>query len=135
MPHDPEQTVRALFDAFAARDVDAGIAVLHPQVELWAQPTAELAQRQEPHRGHDGWREYLAEVDRVWDAFRVDPVDYRVAGAGVICFGTATGTPAGSDQERRVPVIWVFRLREGRVVFCRVANTAAEAHDMAEEAA
>ena len=60
-----EQTVRALFAAFADRDVEAALALLHPDVELWAQPTAERVRRAEPYHGHDGFRAYLADVDRV----------------------------------------------------------------------
>jgi ketosteroid isomerase-like protein len=126
-----QETVLELFTAFAARDAPAAIAVLHPDVEFYPQPTGELAGRRQPYRGHDGFRRYLEDVDRVWDEFEVDPADFRVAGAGVICFGHATGRPRGSAERRRVPVIWVFRLREGLVVFCRVARTAAEATALA----
>jgi len=122
-----QRTVLELFAAFAARDVEAAEAVLHPDLEFWAQPTAELAQRREPYRGHEGFRRYLADVERVWEEFSVEPTDFRAAGTGVICFGHATGRPRGSDEVRRLPVIWVFRLRAGRVAFCRVARTAAEA--------
>lgn len=128
------QTVLDLFAAFAARDAAAADAVLHPQVELWAQPTAELTDRTEPYRGREGFRRYLADVDRVWDEFAVEPADFRVAGAGVICFGHATGRPRGAAEARRTPVIWVFRLRDGLIVFCRVARTAAEATQLARAA-
>ena len=124
-------TVRRLFDAFAARDPDAALAVLHPDLELWAQPTAERLEREATYRGHDGFREYLADVDRVWEHFRVEPEDFRVAGGGVIAFGAAEGVARGSDTALHLPVIWVFRLRDGLVVFCRVARTAAEATEMA----
>ena len=126
-----QATVLRLFDAFAARDADAALAVLHPDVELWAQPTAERVQRPAPYRGHDGFREYLADVDRAWESFRVEPGDFRVAGGGVIAFGHAEGRARGADAAVRLPVIWVFRLRDGLVAFCRVARTAAEATEMA----
>jgi ketosteroid isomerase-like protein len=127
------QTVFDLFAAFAARDPQAADAVLHPDVELWAQPTGELAGRSEPYRGHEGFRDYLADVERVWASFEVSPDDVRVAGAGVICFGHAEGRPRGTAEVRRTPVIWVFRLRDARIVFCRVARTAAEATSLAAE--
>lgn len=37
-----DATVRAMFAAFAARDVAAVRAPAHPDIVLWAQPTAEL---------------------------------------------------------------------------------------------
>ncbi len=123
--------MRELCAAFAARDAEAAEAVLHPDLEFYAQPTGELARRREPYRGHAGFRRYLDDVERVWEEFSVAPSDFRVAGAGVICFGHATGRPRGAAEVRRVPVIWVFRLRDGLVVFCRVARTAAEATELA----
>lgn len=126
-----ETTVRALFAAFATRDAEASLALVHPDLEFWAEPTAELAEHPEPYRGHAGWREYLADVERVWAAFRVEPTDFRVAGTGVIAFGRAEGRPHGTDERRRVPAIWVFRLRDGLIVFGRVARTAAEAESIA----
>ena len=128
-----EQTVRDLFAAFSARDAEAALALVHPDVEFWAEPTADLAGRAEPYRGRDGFRAYLADVERVWDEFAVDPQDFRVAGTGVIAFGVAEGRPkdAGHDERQRIPVIWVFRLADGLVVFCRVARTAAEAAALA----
>jgi ketosteroid isomerase-like protein len=126
-----QETVLALFAAFAARDAEAAIALLHPRLEFYPQPTGELAGRREPYRGHEGFRRYLTDVDRVWESFDVEPVDFRAAGAGVICFGHATGRPRDAAETRRVPVIWVFRLREDRIVFCRVARTAAEATALA----
>lgn len=130
MPDGPEQTVRALFAAFAARDAAGGVAVLDPDMELWAQPTGEAVGRHEPYHGHDGWRAYLEDVDRAWAEFTVDPQDFRVAGSGVIAFGRAHGVRRDDGQRVDVPVIWVYRLRAGKVAYCRVAKTAAEAERM-----
>jgi ketosteroid isomerase-like protein len=117
-----ERTVRALFDAFAARDLERSTLLLHPEVELWAELTAELTDRREPYRGHAGYGEYLADVDRAWASLDADPRDIRVAGPGVVVFGSATGVPRGSDEPRTLPLSWVFRMRDGLVVYARVAR-------------
>ncbi len=52
---------------FALGLAEAAIALLHPEVELWAQPTAEQTRRAERYRGHDGFRVYLRDVERVWN--------------------------------------------------------------------
>ena len=78
-----QETVLALFAAFADRDADAAEAVLHPDLEFFPQPTGELARRSEPYRGHAGFRRYLADVERLWEEFTVEPSDVRSAGAGV----------------------------------------------------
>jgi ketosteroid isomerase-like protein len=121
----PAETVRALYDAFARRDVGAAIALAHPELEFWPHGTAERARRGESYRGHDGLREYFADVERVWDELRVEPDELRVAGDAVVAFGTAVGRTRG--QEVRQQVIWVWKLREGRVLSGRVVPTAAAA--------
>jgi ketosteroid isomerase-like protein len=122
---DPGETVRDLYDAFARRDVDAAIALTHPGVEFWPHGTAERAARASPYRGHDGLRAYFDDVASVWEELRVEPDELRIAGDGVVAFGTAIGRSGG--QRVHQPVIWVWKLREGRVVSGRVIPTKAEA--------
>lgn len=124
------EVVSAYFDAFGRRDHERVLALSHPEVELWAQPTAEQTGRATPYNGRDGIRDYLADVDRVWERFEVRPDSVRTAGNGVIAFGRGTGRTAGGGREVDVPLIWVFRVRDGLVVFCRVAKTAAQARQM-----
>ena len=125
-----QDVVRAYFAAFARRDADALLSLSHQDIELWAQPTAEAVGRREPYRGHEGLRHYLADVDRAWSSFSIEPSDLRAAGAGVIAFGRGNGRRAETGDILDVPLIWVFRLRDGLVAFCRVARTAAEARRM-----
>lgn len=125
--HDAADLVRALFDAFAARDGDAAIALVAENFEFWPQGTAERLARVEPYRGHAGLREYLADVARVWDELVVEPGHLRVAGGGVVAFGTARGRHAGETTEIEVPVIWVFKVADGEICSVRVVPTAAEA--------
>jgi ketosteroid isomerase-like protein len=127
-----EDVVRALFDAFGRRDLDAALALAHPDVEFWPQGTAQRAQRTAPYRGYDGLRQYFADVAQHWDELRLEPGELRVAGDGVVAFGTAVGRPAGDEEEQRQPVIWLFKLREGRILHGRVVATAAEALAAAE---
>jgi ketosteroid isomerase-like protein len=114
-----------MYDAFARRDVDAAIELAHPELEFWPHGTAERAERREPYHGHEGLRAYFADVARVWDELRVEPDELRVAGDGVVAFGTAVGRTRG--QVVRVQVIWVWKLRDGRVLSGRVVPTAADA--------
>lgn len=117
-----ERTVRSFFDAFAARDAARSALLIHPDLELWAEATAELTGRTEPYRGREGYGEYLADVERVWASLTADPTDIRVAGTGVVVFGSATGVPRGGGEPRTVPLSWVFRLRDGLVAYARVAR-------------
>ena len=51
-------------------------------------------------------------------------------GTGVICFGVAIGRLRGQEEEQRVPVLWVFRLRDDKIIFARAAASAAEAREL-----
>jgi ketosteroid isomerase-like protein len=120
--------VRALFAAFAARDVEAALRLVDPKADFWPQGTAEAAGQTEPYRGHDGLRQYFADVEEHWRELEIHPGELRVAGTGVVSFGTARGVRRdGTVMD--VPVIWTFKLRQGRVIRARVVTTAAEAHE------
>jgi ketosteroid isomerase-like protein len=125
VPGHAETTVRALFDAFARRDVERALALVDPDFEFWPQGTAERAGRTEPYRRADGLRRYFADVEELWDELWVEPRDLRAAGAGVVAFGVAHGRAGATEM--RLPVIWVFKLRDDRVAYARVVATAAEA--------
>ena len=55
------EVVKATFAAFAARDLEAVLALAAPDIEFTA-VTGEQAGRTEPYRGHDGMREYFRDV-------------------------------------------------------------------------
>jgi ketosteroid isomerase-like protein len=124
---DAAGVVGAVFAAFARRDPAALDALIDPECRFWPQGTAEAVGRAEPYAGHAGMAAFFEDVARTWDVLEVEAPDVRVAGTGVVCFGAATGRLRGRPETTRVPVIWVFRLREGRVVYGRAVATAAEA--------
>jgi ketosteroid isomerase-like protein len=124
---DRADIVRELFAAFGRRDVEAALAVCDEATEFWPGGTAELTGRSEPYVGPEGMREYFADVARVWDELTVEPGELRVAGDGVVAFGTAHGRPAGTAETATIPAIWVFKLRGGKIASARVVATAREA--------
>jgi uncharacterized protein len=124
-PAQPQDVVRDVYDAFARRDVDAVLALVDPAFEFWPQGTSELARRGGPYVGPDGLREYFADVEAVWEELRLEPGELRVAGNGVVAFGTVTGRAGG--RPFHTGAIWVWKLRDGRVLSCRAVATAAEA--------
>ena len=127
MTTDPRDIVRGLFAAFADRDVEAAIALCDPAIDWWPEGTGARSGRQMPYRGHEGMRLYFADVAAVWDALAIDPGELRVAGNGVIVFGTVRGRLRGEAGVVEAPVIYVFKLQDGRLRTGRVAATAAEA--------
>lgn len=118
--------VRALFDAFARRDVEGAIALAAPDMRFWPQGTLELTGRHEPYVGHEGLRAYFADAEAGWSELVLHPRDVRVAGDGVIVFGVVNGVKRSGEAFDR-QAIWVFKVRDGRIASCRAVATAAEA--------
>lgn len=116
--------VKAVFAAFAERDVEGVLDLIDPEVEFTAM-TNDFAGRTEPYRGHKGIREYFSDVAQVWEELRLTPHAYREVGDSVL----VTGRVNARSHSRIVDgsTGWVWRVRDGRVVYGRVYSSAAEA--------
>ncbi|MDQ3629915.1 MAG: nuclear transport factor 2 family protein [Actinomycetota bacterium] len=124
---DAPGVVRELFAAFASGDPAGAAPYVHPDCRFWPQGTAEAVGRTEPYVGRDGLAAFFADAARVWETLELRPTDVRSVGTGVVCFGWAIGRLRGQPEEQRVPVVWVFRLRDGMIVFGRAVASAAVA--------
>ena len=116
--------VKAVFAAFAERDVEGVLA--HAGSEIVFSPvTGDYAGRTEPYRGHDGMRQYFRDVALVWDELRIVPGEFRQNGDTVL----VTGRVSARSPARIVAgsTGWIWRLRDGRVVYARVYPSAADA--------
>lgn len=111
-------TVRAIYEAFARRDVEAALAFLSDDCEFYPQGTSALTGRAEPYRGHAGVRAYFADAASVWDDLTLVASDVRAAAGSVVVFGHVTGTARGVPVRRRV--LWTWQVRDGRAISMRV---------------
>ena len=99
---DEIEVVRGLYEAFERRDLDAMLAAFSDDAELHFEGTARLAGRSQPYRGHQGLREYLVDVERLWDELVLHATDYRAVPGSVIVMGYITGRRQGLDVRRSV---------------------------------
>jgi ketosteroid isomerase-like protein len=116
--------VKTVFAAFTERDVEGVLA--HADVDILFSPvTGDYAGRTEPYSGHDGIRQYFRDVATVWDDMRIVPGEFRQSGETVL----VTGRVAASSPARVVAgsTGWIWRLRDGLVVYARVYASAADA--------
>ena len=118
------ELVKATFAAFAARDVEAVVALSAPDIEFVA-VTGEHAGRTEPYRGHDGMRQYFRDVASVWEELRLSPREFRASGDLIL----VTGRVSARSRSRTVTgsTGWLWRVRDGKVVYVRVYGSAADA--------
>jgi ketosteroid isomerase-like protein len=117
---DEADVVRAIYAAFARRDLQGVLDYLSPDCELDFAGTARLAGRSEPYRGHDGAREYFADVERVWQELVLHAEDYRIIPGSVIVIGHVTGRR--QDLDIRRSSVWTWRVKNGRATSVKVAD-------------
>jgi ketosteroid isomerase-like protein len=108
--------VRAMYDAFAARDVGAALPHVAPEFELLPSGTAARIGRTVPYRGPEGLHEYLTDVERVWEDLTLVADDIRAVAGSVVVFGHVRGRPRGSDERVERRVLWTWRLVDGKAV-------------------
>jgi ketosteroid isomerase-like protein len=117
------EVVKATFAAFAARDLDAVLALADPDIEFTA-VTGEHAGRTDPYRGHEGMRQYFRDVAAVWEELRAS--GDRILVTGRVSARSRSRTVTGSTG-------WIWRVRDGKVTYVRVYASAADAIAALEE--
>jgi ketosteroid isomerase-like protein len=103
--------VRAIYEAFARRDVDAALEFVADDCEFELPMTEQMVGRTEPYRGREGVRQYFADADRVWAELTLYADDIRASSGGVVVFGHIEGQYAGGRLRRRV--LWLWQVRNG----------------------
>jgi ketosteroid isomerase-like protein len=116
--------VKAMFAAFAARDLETVLALADPDIEFTA-VTGEHAGRTDPYRGHDGMRAYFRDVSAVWEELRLTPREFRPVGDLVLVTGKVSARSRGRSVMGSTG--WIWRVRDGKVVYGRVYASAADA--------
>ena len=117
--------VRAIYAAFARRDVEGALAHLADVVEFVPAGTASLVGRSAPYTGHDGVREYFADAARVWDDLTLHADDFRVSVGGVVVFGRIEGVVALTGERFAASAIWVWRVRDDKATSMRATSLGA----------
>ena len=119
--------IRQLIEAFERRDVEAVVALAHPDVEFHSVTGEVLGHN--PYRGHDGLRSYFADEAQVWDELRIS-VEQMVPHDGQLIALGRVWARAGArliDDSAG----WIWRLTDGKVVYGRVFQSAARAREAA----
>ena len=124
------EVVKATFAAFAERDIERVLELADPDIEFIA-VTGEHAGRTRPYRGHEGMRQYFRDVASVWEELRLTPREFRASGDRIL----VTGKVSARSRSRTVTgsTGWIWRVRDGKVVYVRVYASAAEATAALEE--
>jgi ketosteroid isomerase-like protein len=94
--------LRAAYEGFGRRDIDAVLAVMDPDIDWDA--TDALAHTGRYH-GHEGVTEYIEGLSAAWKEFELNPEQFTESGGGahVMVLGKVKGrlTANGEDVEAR----------------------------------
>jgi ketosteroid isomerase-like protein len=122
------ELARQAFEAFAERNAEALLALMHEDVEFLPM-TANLTTGGAPYVGHEGITRYLEDVALVWSELRVHPSDFRDLGDSVVALGRIRARGEGMIIDR--PTGWLWRVRDGKIVWGRVYPSQEEALEAA----
>ena len=81
----------------------------------------------EPYRGHQGVREWLADIHQSFDRFDLWLDEARDLGDEVLALGGIHMRARGSGLDMNEPMGWVFEVRDGRVARMRFYASPADA--------
>jgi ketosteroid isomerase-like protein len=108
------ELVREAFVAFNARDADRLCELMAPEGELY--PYAVRETRARGYRGHEGLREYIADVDEHFEDLKVEVDQLSDAAQDVVY---VRGHLRGEDKEGRaveIPIGYLWTIRDGRLL-------------------
>ena len=103
--------VGRLYEAFNARDVESISALCADEMEFVAVTGKEVG-RVEPYRGPEGLRQYLADVEQVWEELRVTPSTVERRDEELLVVGRVY-LRSRELGIRDMPAGWIWRLRGG----------------------
>jgi ketosteroid isomerase-like protein len=114
MSRENVDVVKALFAAFAERDLDAAARVLHPEIEI--RPAIVGGPEGVVYRGLNGNRQFWADIDAAWTEFRIEPEEFRDLGGQVLVLGRALARGPGSGIALDEAAAWIAVVSEGQII-------------------
>jgi ketosteroid isomerase-like protein len=120
-----EALVGRLFHAFNQRDAVSIVSLCAPEMEFFTVTGGE-AGHDAPYRGPDGLREYLGDVERIWEALLITLGSVERQGSRLL----ASGRVYVRSRElgiRDMPVAWIWNVEDGLFVRGEVFVDPAEA--------
>jgi uncharacterized protein len=109
------EIVRALLEEWNRGDVDALVDRATEDFE-WHPALVESVEG-EAFRGHDGFREFLADWTSTWESWELEAEELRDLGDQVLVLTQVRAKGRGSGLELDQPFAHLFELRDGLV--CR----------------
>jgi ketosteroid isomerase-like protein len=124
------EAIKGGVDAFRRGDLDAVLELLDPEIEVYM--PGDLANAG-TYRGHDGYRQWLAQWLEAWDEFDLELADVEAVGRTHVvsrAHQTARGKGSGIPVEMWISYLW--DVRDGLAIALHLYSTRDEAIEVAE---
>jgi ketosteroid isomerase-like protein len=111
MSEENVEIVRRCYGFWTDRDFSSIAALAHPDAVI---DLSRNVFNPAVHRGLDGLRRWIEQVDEMWDSFQIEPEEFIDAGDNVFVASRLSGRGRGGvEAEMRAFSVWT--LREGKV--------------------
>jgi ketosteroid isomerase-like protein len=120
MAQESIEIVRAAIEAWNRSDFGAWIGAWDERAEF--HPYGCSVEGHAYH-GHDGLRQFVAEMAEDWEQVRFEVDEIRCAGEQVVALGRLRARERASGVERDVPLALVGVVRDGKIGYVRCAAT------------
>jgi ketosteroid isomerase-like protein len=117
MSEENVEVIRQALEVINRRDTEAALRYIDPEVEA---STAIISGAEgNIYRGHEGFREWMAESAATFEEIRMQPEEFRDLGDDVLLIGRIYARGRESGVEIDSATAWLFTLRGSRIVRVR----------------
>ena|SRR5918994_5299961 len=106
------EIVRRIYEFWLDRDFSAIPELVHPDAVI---DLSRNVFNPGIHRGIDGFRRFLEQIDEMWENFRITPEEFIDANDNVFVSYRISGKGRGSGIETSMRLFGVWTVRDGRV--------------------
>ncbi len=117
--------------AYNRRDIDAFLEAFDREVEWHSLVQVMFGGEQSVHRGHQGMRDGVREMDEVLAGLQVGYSEIRDLGERIVVVGSVSGRGRASGAETEMPINWVVEFKDSKVIRMRDYVDRAEALEAA----
>jgi len=129
MSQENVETVRRIYDAFNAGDLEATLDLIAPEFEF--RPSGLFMDTDNAYRGREGWSEFWHTFREAWESITVNVERIEDLSGQVLVLGTFHGRGHGSGVEVTREAAWIVTLRDDLIAQNRTFGSWAEALEAA----
>jgi ketosteroid isomerase-like protein len=113
MSQENVEIVRRLYDMFPAREFSAAEDLVHPDAVV---DVSRNVFNPGVHRGIDGFRRFVEEVDEMWEDFQIEPEELIDTGDKVVVRARMSGRGRESGVETEMQIYGIWEFQDGKVL-------------------